>query len=601
MAGKYSLVTLLTLDAAGYNKDLAKVNRDTKEYLNQVEGGVGKLKNFGGALVGMAGGFLAVNGAADFFKRSMKGSEASADDFERRMKGAEFASNEFFNRIATGNFENLLQGLKDAIELGKDYADQLDNIEDRRRSLTANEAIARNEMAKLNELYVDKNNTKDVRLKALSDMIVLEKKLGDTKKSIAEDEYKASLGVMLNKKEWTKQEQDDIERLLLTFDDAKDLREKAVQYNADVENSKASSFVPGQDNVRAIEESKRQSIERLKKVSEDERKAYELYFKTLQVYNTASGAEGAIDNWVKGFAELYNVATESQQAINTLTKKSSSLELGIGTEQEKINEKSEKELQTQQEIEDTLRKKWDYQKKYNAQMDILAQIVAKTTPTQTNKTVTTKWKPTIETASDEVMVRKSSSEEAIDAQIEAAKQQMQQFSNDINTILTQGVADGVGNIAEGIGNAIGGGGKVDWRGILLGGLITVAEQLGRMAIGIGMSILAIKKALQSLNPWVAIGAGIGLLALAGYAKSQMTKLSKFATGGIVGGGSYYGDKVPAMVNSGEMILNRSQQRNLFDMINGGSTMGGNELTTKVSGSDLMLVLSRTSQKTNSWR
>lgn len=43
----------------------------------------------------------------------------------------------------------------------------------------------------------------------------------------------------------------------------------------------------------------------------------------------------------------------------------------------------------------------------------------------------------------------------------------------------------------------------------------------------------------------------------------------FATGGIVGGNSYYGDKVQANVNSGEMILNRRQQKLLFDMIGAG--------------------------------
>lgn len=41
----------------------------------------------------------------------------------------------------------------------------------------------------------------------------------------------------------------------------------------------------------------------------------------------------------------------------------------------------------------------------------------------------------------------------------------------------------------------------------------------------------------------------------------------FATGGIIGGRSYTGDKKLARVNSGEMILNRMQQRNLFDRIN----------------------------------
>lgn len=46
------------------------------------------------------------------------------------------------------------------------------------------------------------------------------------------------------------------------------------------------------------------------------------------------------------------------------------------------------------------------------------------------------------------------------------------------------------------------------------------------------------------------------------------KAPSFATGGIVQGTSYSGDKVKANVNSGEMILNAQQQANLWKMANG---------------------------------
>ena len=45
------------------------------------------------------------------------------------------------------------------------------------------------------------------------------------------------------------------------------------------------------------------------------------------------------------------------------------------------------------------------------------------------------------------------------------------------------------------------------------------------------------------------------------------KPPSFATGGIVPGTSYSGDRVTANVNSGEMILNAQQQKNLWDMAN----------------------------------
>jgi hypothetical protein len=92
-----------------------------------------------------------------------------------------------------------------------------------------------------------------------------------------------------------------------------------------------------------------------------------------------------------------------------------------------------------------------------------------------------------------------------------------------------------------------------------------------------------------------------LAALAGgIAKTAFNSLiPNFATGGIVGGNSFSGDKVPAMVNSAEMILNRGQQGNLFKMLNGSS--GGGELKARVSGSDLLFVMNNAQRQTGSYR
>ena len=68
----------------------------------------------------------------------------------------------------------------------------------------------------------------------------------------------------------------------------------------------------------------------------------------------------------------------------------------------------------------------------------------------------------------------------------------------------------------------------------------------------------------------------GLLAMGGALArgatmiANITSTGYYARGGIVGGTSYTGDKVPAMVNSGEMILNKAQQATLFKIANDGA-------------------------------
>lgn len=79
--------------------------------------------------------------------------------------------------------------------------------------------------------------------------------------------------------------------------------------------------------------------------------------------------------------------------------------------------------------------------------------------------------------------------------------------------------------------------------------------------------------------------GAGVLA-SGLATVAQIKNQKFANGGIVEGSSYVGDYVPVRANSGEMILNQSQQAQLFKMANNQSVGNSSpvNLTINVSGS-----------------
>lgn len=78
----------------------------------------------------------------------------------------------------------------------------------------------------------------------------------------------------------------------------------------------------------------------------------------------------------------------------------------------------------------------------------------------------------------------------------------------------------------------------------------------------------------------------------------------FAHGGIVPGGSFTGDKIPAMLNSGEAVLNSQQQANtLMAIANGNSNaLQGNvridtfTLETALRGSDLLLAIKREGKK-----
>lgn len=88
------------------------------------------------------------------------------------------------------------------------------------------------------------------------------------------------------------------------------------------------------------------------------------------------------------------------------------------------------------------------------------------------------------------------------------------------------------------------------------------------------------------------------VAIATTLSAILTSIPKFADGGIVGGNSYYGDKIIARVNSGEMILNSVSQRNLFNLLKNGGTVNNNGGTVKfkIQGQELVGVLNNYNNK-----
>lgn len=180
---------------------------------------------------------------------------------------------------------------------------------------------------------------------------------------------------------------------------------------------------------------------------------------------------------------------------------------------------------------------------------------------------------------------------------------------DIGKVIAETVNDFKQNLAEGLGEMIGqvvtgtGGLSNIFKG-LLGIVGDFMSQLGKSLIAVGLASEAFKSAFA--NPYLAIAAGVGLVALGAIFKSIMSKgvsgTPAFAEGGIVGGNSYYGDKILARLNSGELVANRAQQKNLWGMINPSVTasdvavriMGGFE----IEGDKLKLVLDRANNSSN---
>jgi hypothetical protein len=69
-----------------------------------------------------------------------------------------------------------------------------------------------------------------------------------------------------------------------------------------------------------------------------------------------------------------------------------------------------------------------------------------------------------------------------------------------------------------------------------------------------------------------------------------------AAGGYVDGNNYSGDMVPAMLNSGELVLNRAQQGNLASQLENGASQNM-KLDAVITGEQIRLVLNNNGRRT----
>ena len=163
--------------------------------------------------------------------------------------------------------------------------------------------------------------------------------------------------------------------------------------------------------------------------------------------------------------------------------------------------------------------------------------------------------------------------------------------NKINPISNQSVknVENMENSLESVSSILGS----------LGGLIgNASDNMGAWALSSAANIAQMIVQLQALAtaqgvasafsaPWPASLAAVATVLAT--ISSIYSSLPKFETGGIVGGNSYFGDKLLARVNSGELILNQQQQAKLYHMTE--NDRGGMTISfDRVRGSDIYLAL-----------
>lgn len=136
---------------------------------------------------------------------------------------------------------------------------------------------------------------------------------------------------------------------------------------------------------------------------------------------------------------------------------------------------------------------------------------------------------------------------------------------------------------------------------IAGGLNQVIGGLNSLGIEIPKGIANVVNGIQSITTILG-GIATTVMAIQTLATADFFKL--FSGGGIVHaasgfmvpGNNFSGDRVPALLNSGEVVLNKAQQGNLVSQLTE-NPMGGMGLETVITAEDIRVVLNNNGRRT----
>lgn len=561
------IITRLLLKTNDFD---ANLNR-AKGSVNSFQGGISSMaKTAGAGVLKFAGTIGVAVGAYEGFNKVVNSSQTTGDAWVKTQDQMKASVDSFFASIAMGNFGGFLSNLQNVIDKAGELSVALDNLETKtlfnnsevndlntKYQIELNKAKARNISDKERNEHLEKAKGYLLEMSKLHDSL--------SKANIATSYI--TLQADLSKQGFNKNVSKDVWEYLLKDSNRPDIDQRAARYNNTIknyENQLAHTYNP-------------ETGEWLTQTEADKIK------KKLSEYK--SSKSGNFDRLASVFVELADdeksaiaSALKMRATANALSVSISQKELEIANTDARINGTHNKKKDKEDlPLEGTLA--W-----YDAEISHLNKKLSEETTMQARAAVQAEINelekkkvnikivveqevfkgkygdmkgglPSINRPGDQLGLKHN------DTGFKLSKFESPIKKKDID--LNKLYAESLGSIANSFGL-----------------MTSMSEQFGNEGVSFMFnamgSISQMIVQLQSLATAQGVAsafalpfpANLGAIAtVIATVTSIFASLPKFETGGVVPGISFGGDKVLARVNSGEMILNGSQQANLFKMLN----------------------------------
>ena len=533
------LVVRLLLKTNGFDADLGKAKKSTEDFASQIGG------KATAAIGKFAAGIGLAMGGAEAFNRVLRSSQTLSDTFDNTMNALKGTVDAFFQSISSGNWDAFNGGLMQAISNMHKVSSMQDMLADAKLTMNFDIKQMESEFARLESIISDKSKTKAERVAAEAE---LQKQLADFRQRVEltaqgaaktlMGELKARLGQDFSLEDVNTFFRDVNNEFLNT-----ETLQRLNQYKSDLAEMQKNLYVSSGGGTfgsiggvnKAVEaqiaafKSQNAELEKMRLLQDD------MDLKRTQAFQDY---EYILDLQKKA-GEYDKRSLESQTKIAELNKVSGGKATGKKGLQMPV-------VVSQVQYDTDLGKK------------VLDWMNGKEVPV---------IKAEIEIEGEDI------DEEDLSGKWGEHLKSIEDMNSELSS--TGEIFGSLGGVMASFGNDMGA-----WMMQSLGNVAQMIVQLQSLATANGV-------ASASKLPFPANIAGIATVVAT--IASIFSSLPKFAEGGIVGGSSYFGDKLLARVNSGEAVLTQSQQARALALMDGGSNVRVSG-DVRLSGKDIYISL-----------
>jgi hypothetical protein len=270
----------LRFETSNMIKEANNLNTSTKEgsarfdfLKTKIEGNKEKIRDFDRGMSGSStlvgeygkgiiGAFtqigVAIGGAVAIvksFQAVVESADSSQDSWNEVFKSGSNAVDVFMKSLATGDFTNFIGNLISAIKYGEEYAQIMDELADKTREFSIEEAKQQNEITKLRIVQKDATKSTEDQIAAGEKIMVIEKQLAETRTNLASKALQAEAE---NLSRLTGLKSEDVIKTVEQFSSVEELLEVGKKYSEELASIERMSGTVANFN----------SVEALKKLAE---------------------------------------------------------------------------------------------------------------------------------------------------------------------------------------------------------------------------------------------------------------------------------------------------------------------------------------------